>query len=143
MGKWICLLLLPGEFGVVYKSHLLQVRDGDDITIVAVKTLKGKMLWFCEYVNLSILIGCFDANDVEQLVKESLRMKDFQHHNVMGLLGVCLDAGPAPYLVLPYMANGDLLSHLKANRETLVLSDEVQDDEVLIQIHIKIFIFLL
>ena len=30
-----------GEFGVVYKSHLLQVRDGDDITIVAVKTLKG------------------------------------------------------------------------------------------------------
>ena len=62
-------------------------------------------------------------------------MKDFQHQNVMGLLGVCLDAGPAPYLVLPYMANGDLLSHLKANRRTLVLSDEAHDDEVLIQMN--------
>ena len=43
-------------------------------------------------------------------------MKDFQHRNVMGMLGVCLDAGPVPYLVLPYMPNGDLLSYLKANR---------------------------
>ena len=30
-----------GEFGIVYKSHLLQTKDGDDIAFVAVKTLKG------------------------------------------------------------------------------------------------------
>ena len=58
-------------------------------------------------------------------------MKNFDHPNVMSLLGVCLDAGPAPYIVLPYMANGNLLSHLKTNRETLVLPNLAEDNEVL------------
>ena len=63
-------------------------------------------------------------------MKESLQMKNFQHRNVMGMLGVCLDAGPAPYLVLPFMTNGDLLSYLKTNREELVLSDEANENKV-------------
>ena len=50
-------------------------------------------------------------------------MKEFQHPNVMNLLGVCLDAGPAPYLILPYMAHGNLLSYLKNNRDKLTLSE--------------------
>ena len=49
-------------------------------------------------------------------------MKEFQHPNVMNLLGVCLDAGSAPYLILPYMENGNLLSYLKNNRDNLTLS---------------------
>ena len=77
-----------------------------------------------------ISVGSFDTDAVEQLVKESLQMKNFQHRNVMGMLGVCLDAGPAPYLVLPFMTNGDLLSYLKANREELVLSDEADETKV-------------
>ena len=77
-----------------------------------------------------IFVGRFDTDSVEQLVKESLQMKSFQHRNVMGMLGVCLDAGPAPYLVLPYMTNGDLLSYLKTNREELVLSDEADENKV-------------
>ena len=78
----------------------------------------------------AISIGSFDDDAVEQLVKENLQMKNFQHRNVMGMLGVCLDAGPAPYLVLPYMKNGDLLSYLKSNREELVLSQDEPDDKV-------------
>ena len=77
-----------------------------------------------------IFVGRFDTDSVEQLVKESLQMKSFQHRNVMGMLGVCLDAGPCPYLVLPYMTNGDLLSYLKTNREELVLSDEADENKV-------------
>ena len=57
-------------------------------------------------------------------------MKNFQHRHVMGLLGVCLDAGPAPYLVLPYMANGNLLSYLKTHRDTLILPIGVKEDKV-------------
>ena len=57
-------------------------------------------------------------------------MKNFKHRNIMGMLGVCLDAGPAPYLVLPYMANGNLLSYLKKNRGTLVLPTGAEDNEV-------------
>ena len=30
-------------------------------------------------------------------------MKQLNHFNVMTLEGVCLDAGPAPFIVLPYM----------------------------------------
>ena len=57
-------------------------------------------------------------------------MREFDHPNVMRLLGVCINAGPAPYIVLPYMAKGDLLSYLKANRSTLLLEKEASIDEV-------------
>ena len=30
-------------------------------------------------------------------------MQDLDHPNVMGLIGICLDAGPSPLVVLPYM----------------------------------------
>ena len=61
---------------------------------------------------------------------ESLKMKHFDHPNVLGLTGVCLDAGPAPYIVMPYMANGSLLHYLKKERKDIVLSPEVDDDVV-------------
>lgn len=61
---------------------------------------------------------------------ESLKMKHFDHPNVLGLIGVCLDAGPAPYVVMPYMANGSLLQYLKKERSTIVLTQEVDDDVV-------------
>ena len=40
-------------------------------------------------------------------------MLDFDHPNVLSLLGVCFDTEQhLPLLVLPYMANGDLKSYL-------------------------------
>ena len=30
-------------------------------------------------------------------------MQDLDHTNVMGIIGICLDAGPSPLIVLPYM----------------------------------------
>ena len=49
--------------------------------------------------------------------------------NVLALVGVCLDGGPAPFLIMPFMANGSLLDYLKKNRETLVVSHEKKDDD--------------
>ncbi len=63
-------------------------------------------------------------------MEESLKMKRFKHPNVLGLIGVCIDAGPAPYLVLPYMENGSLLAYLKQERRNLVLSDSTDQDVV-------------
>lgn len=57
-------------------------------------------------------------------------MKEIQHPHVMNLIGVCVDAGPAPYIVLPYMGNGDLLSYLKKHRKALLVTKEIEDDEV-------------
>ena len=44
----------------------------------------------------------------------------------MSLKGVCLDGGPVPYLILPYMANGSLASYLKKERKNLVIM--IDDD---------------
>ena len=48
-------------------------------------------------------------------------MMQLDHPNVIKLRGVCLDGGPAPYIVMPFMANGSVLSFLKENRDTLVI----------------------
>ena len=68
--------------------------------------------------------------EVDKFVEESLKMSRFKHAHVMGLIGVCLDAGSAPYIIMPYMANGSLLKYLKRERNNIVLLDEVDEDEV-------------
>ena len=55
-------------------------------------------------------------------------MSRFKHPHVMGLIGVCLDAGSAPYIVMPYMANDCLLDYLKKERDNLVLTDDNNDE---------------
>ena len=48
-------------------------------------------------------IGKYNNDDIKAFIKESFRMKDLNHINVMRLVGVCLDADTTPYIVLPYM----------------------------------------
>jgi serine/threonine protein kinase len=98
-----------GEFGIVYKARLGTCRRE-----VAVKTLKGT----------------FDQPKVDKFVAESLKMSRFKHAHVMGLIGVCLDAGSAPYIVMPFMANGSLLQYLKKERHHLVFTQDFDEDEV-------------
>ena len=62
-------------------------------------------------------------------------MMDFQHPNVMSLIGVCLDAGPGVSIVMPFMANGSLLDYLKKERASLYLSEIDEIDEVHIHVH--------
>ena len=73
--------------------------------------------------------GIFSASDLNSLVEESLTMSNFNHPNVMKLIGVCIDRD-TPYIVMPYMTNGSLLSYLRNNREDLTTSDEDEDDVV-------------
>ena len=56
-------------------------------------------------------------------------MNKFDHPNVLNLIGVCLDGGPAPFIIMPFMTNGSLLTYLKKNRATLVVSSESKDSE--------------
>ena len=57
-------------------------------------------------------------------------MKNFSNLHVMSLKGVCLDGGPVPYIVLPYMANGSLAAYLKKERKNLVMiKDKICSDE--------------
>ena len=81
-------------------------------------------------LSLAVFVGNFDDIDVDQFVEESLKMSRFKHAHVMGLIGLCLDAGSAPYIVMPYMANGSLLKYLKKERKNLVFSEDADEDEV-------------
>ena len=71
----------------------------------------------------------FDSSDIANILKECLKMKAFVHPHVMGILGICLD-GQAPYIVMPYMANGSLHSYLRKHRAELLIYEEEEIDLV-------------
>ena len=55
------------------------------------------------------------VSDVEGFVSECVLMKDFDHRNVLGLVGVYLDDSTGlPLILLPYMSNGDLRTYLRS-----------------------------
>ena len=71
------------------------------------------------------------------MLKECSKMGRFDHPNVLTLRGVCLDGGPAPYIIMPFMANGSLLTYIKINRNSLVVvssKSEVDQDAVCLPI---------
>ena len=77
----------------------------------------------------SFVIGFYDKGTVSDMLKECSRMYSFSHPNVLSLSGVCLDGGPAPFIIMPLMTNGSLLAHLEKNRDSLVISSVGSDNE--------------
>lgn len=71
-------------------------------------------IFLCPAANVSL-------SDITELMEESVKMKEFNHPNILNLIGVCVDADPAPYIVMPYMENGSLLSYLKRERPKLTI----------------------
>ena len=51
-------------------------------------------------------------------------MSNLNHPNVMKLIGVCIAKQETPYIVMPYMSLGSLLSYLRKNREELIVDNE-------------------
>ena len=69
-------------------------------------------------------------NDLSSMMDEILKMQDFHHPHVMTLIGVSFDANHTPSMVMPFMANGSLLSYLKNNRSALLISEVANDETV-------------
>ena len=57
-------------------------------------------------------------------------MKRFDHPNVLSLIGVCIDVGEAPYIVMPFMSNGSLLAYLRKERPNLTIAEEAGQEIV-------------
>ena len=76
------------------------------------------------------MLDYFSTKDVDDLLKESEKMMMFDHPNVLSLIGVCVNAGTAPYVVMPYMSNGSLLSYLRNERPKLTIADEAENELV-------------
>ena len=69
-----------------------------------------------------------DYNSLEKLkafLRESAVMKDFLHPNVLQVLGISLETEDGlPYILLPFMANGDLKAFLKSKRPEALVVDQ-------------------
>ena len=72
-------------------------------------------------------------NDLNSLVEECTKMAHFNHRNVLSLIGVCIDAGEAPYLVMPFMEMGSLLSYLRKERAHLIIFEGAGDEMVYVK----------
>ena len=57
-------------------------------------------------------------------------MYGFEHPHVLSVIGVCVDAGPAPYIVMPFMANGSLLTYIKKEKMNLVVPIDSDDNQL-------------
>ena len=73
--------------------------------------------------------GFYDKSTVRDMLKECSKMSKFDHPNVLTLIGVCLDGGPAPFIIMPFLMNGSLLAYLKKNRGRLVVSCDTKDND--------------
>ncbi|XP_043459935.1 tyrosine-protein kinase Mer isoform X1 [Prionailurus bengalensis] len=96
-------ILGEGEFGSVMEGNLKQ-QDGTSQK-VAVKTMK---------------LDNFSQREIEEFLSEAACMKDFNHPNVIRLLGVCIEMSsqgiPKPMVILPFMKYGDLHTYLLYSR---------------------------
>ncbi len=70
-----------------------------------------------------------DNDDNQDILNECKFMKDFDHPNVLNILGICVDAGPTPYVVMPFMSHGSLRSYLKEHGANLTISSEEPDED--------------
>ena len=75
--------------------------------------------------------GAFTKSDMDSILLESVKMKYFDHLNVLPVIGVFIDLGHAPYILTPAMSKGSLLSCLKRERPNLTVSENVEEDIIL------------
>ncbi|MCG8626709.1 MAG: protein kinase [Proteobacteria bacterium] len=110
---------------------------------VAIKTLKGmtaaRTRLSKSLFNMHFPLGFYDGSTVRDMLKECSKMSKFDHPNILTLRGVCLDGGPAPYIIMPFMANGNLLTYLKDNRKTLIIASGCEENEVSLIIIVWLF----
>ena len=52
-------------------------------------------------------------------------MQDFNHPHVLKLLGVTMGSGGLPRIIVPFMANGDLLNFLRRRNPMITAGAEV------------------
>jgi len=86
-----------GNYGKVIKGEARNIHPGQSSTLVATKILK---------------VGSSSAA-TSNFMKEALIMNQFDHPNILKLLGVCFDKEPL-YIIFEYMNLGDLNNYLRS-----------------------------
>ncbi|KAH9503786.1 hypothetical protein Btru_066622, partial [Bulinus truncatus] len=97
-------LIGSGNFGCVYDGVLCK-----DQLKVAVKTMQDTQ-----------------SAQLKEFIIEALIMKDFEHPNVLKLIGMAEKDPGVPYVILPFMDNGDLLTYVRNESLDLSLHDVIK-----------------
>ena len=64
------------------------------------------------------------------MVKESLKMEGLEHPHVLNIIGAFIDAGPAPYIIMSFIAIGSLLAYVKKEKMNLVILKDTADNDL-------------
>ena len=76
-------------------------------------------------------IFVIDYNEnLKSFVNECILMKKLDHPNVLPVLGICLESNhesQLPFMILPFMYNGDLKSYLKKKRKKTGCVDQLPE----------------
>ncbi|XP_048252880.1 hepatocyte growth factor receptor-like [Haliotis rufescens] len=97
-----------GNFGCVY-AGMLYPESGEE---------EG-----AEKVAIKTMLDNSQNMDLCSFVEEALVMKEFDHENVLQLLGISVSESQQPMVVLPFMANGDLLSFVSDDAKEVRVYD--------------------
>ncbi|CAC5415514.1 MET [Mytilus coruscus] len=97
-----------GNFGCVYQGYLRSMEEKDE-QLVAIKTVLKT-----------------EVQDINAIIDEAMIMKDFNHPNVMSLIGISIAPGEFPLVIIPFMSNGDLLSYIRSADNKPTIKDLVQ-----------------
>ena len=88
-----------GVYGRVYLGLCKNLTSANDITTVAIKTLKQ--------------VNDEDGVDVlQRIVREAELLSNLHHRNIVTFFGISADDQPR-MMVFEYMANGDLNNYLR------------------------------
>ena len=89
------------------------------------------------YFYFFFISGFVTNSEIEGMLSEILKMEAFSHPHVMNLIGVCISE--SPMIIMPYMANGNLLNYLKKERNNLYLDYDAEEDDVRKQISMYLY----
>ena len=84
-------------------------------------------------LNNSYIIDCSSLEILESFLHESVVMKNFSHPNVLHILGVGLvPDNELPFIVLPFIVNGNLKTYLQNKRSNITVADQFPEVTVVL-----------
>ena len=104
-----------GHFGEVFRGILEENQEENQEESGSQETKEIKPI--------SVAVKCllrelWTRSDYEMFVEEALVMREFNHPNVINLIGVSFQSNGLPQVVTPFMPNGDLLTYLRNQSST-------------------------
>ena len=68
--------------------------------------------WYVCDTTILVASGSYHQSLTNGFLKESCILSNYKDQNVLSLIGVCVDGGLVPFVVMPFITNSSLLNFL-------------------------------